>query len=379
MRLRHVLALVALASAGAAPTAHAAPPGTVPLPSSIAALGNSLTRAFGSGGPNSLDTPANSWATGGNPAVGSHYLRLLALNPAIAGNDFNDARSGGPLADTLDQAALAVSQGADYVTIESGTNDVCVPTVAEMTTPAAFATALRATLDRITTGLPEAQIFVLSIPDWVVLWDRYHDDPAAQTAWATYNDRCPDLLAASATMQDRHAIRDRIRDLNRVIAGVCATYPACSSDHDATYHLWPSLSPDDLSYDYFHLSASGQARLAAATWPLTPYAHATRRPAPPASAAGAAGASAAATGVHAGGRLERRVTNGRTAHARARDVAASRRVRVREHGLRGTFASGRRTDRATRSPDRCPSTTVQAYPDRAIARLAPKEVVEWSL
>ena len=31
------------------------------------------------------DYPANSWSTGTNTTVNSHYTRLLALNPAISG------------------------------------------------------------------------------------------------------------------------------------------------------------------------------------------------------------------------------------------------------------------------------------------------------
>jgi hypothetical protein len=35
--------------------------------------------------------------------------------------------------------------------------------------------------------------------------------------------------------------------------------------------LWPTLTPDDLAYDFFHLSVSGQAKLAAATWAASPF------------------------------------------------------------------------------------------------------------
>jgi hypothetical protein len=54
------------------------------LPSSMAALGDSLTRGYGAGGT-AADYPAESWSTGTDSAVSSHYLRLLAQNAAISG------------------------------------------------------------------------------------------------------------------------------------------------------------------------------------------------------------------------------------------------------------------------------------------------------
>ena len=61
------------------------------LPSSIAAIGDSLTQAadvccwYG-------DHPANSWSTGnaGWDGISSHYERLRQLNPSITGRSYND-------------------------------------------------------------------------------------------------------------------------------------------------------------------------------------------------------------------------------------------------------------------------------------------------
>jgi hypothetical protein len=59
-----------------------------PYPDSIVVLGHS-----GATGANSdnrgVDVKANSWATGTNPEVESIYLRVLALNPAVEGNNTN--------------------------------------------------------------------------------------------------------------------------------------------------------------------------------------------------------------------------------------------------------------------------------------------------
>ncbi len=69
--------------------------GSPPAPNSIAAIGDSITRAadvccwYG-------DHPANSWSTGGASwdGVASHYERIRALNPEIAGRNYNNAVSG---------------------------------------------------------------------------------------------------------------------------------------------------------------------------------------------------------------------------------------------------------------------------------------------
>jgi lysophospholipase L1-like esterase len=239
------------------------------LPSSMAALGDSLTRGFGSAGVPG-DNLAGSWSTGTDPAVNSHYQRLLALNPAISGHAANFAVNGSKMAGTFAQAASAVSQGPQYVTIFSGTNDVCTNTVAQMTSPATFQAQLTATLTRVTTGLPGVQILVVSIPNWYALWQTFHTDPAALAAWATFANRCPVLLGPAATDADRQAVAQRIVELNSAAAGACAASPTCNYDKGAAYNL--TFTRGDLAFDFFHLSLAGQGRLAAVTWASGPFA-----------------------------------------------------------------------------------------------------------
>src|SRR5215210_2053851 len=77
------------------------------LPSAVEALGDSLTRGYGAGGV-AQDYPGESWSTGTDPAVGSHYLRLLAAGAPSAGKTFNDALSGSKMGATTAQAQSAV-------------------------------------------------------------------------------------------------------------------------------------------------------------------------------------------------------------------------------------------------------------------------------
>ncbi len=267
-RIRGILAF-ACAALGllAAPLAGAAT-----LPSSIAALGDSLTRGYGaSGAP--TDAFAYAWATGTDSGVNSHYRRLLTRTPTISGQSENYAVVGAKMADMYAQAGSAITGQAGYVTIMAGTNDVCTSTVGGMTAVANLTTQLRSTLSRLATALPSTRILVVSIPDWYGVWQRLHLDPAAVNAWSTY-PRCPDLLGPSATDADRAAVAQRITELNAAAASVCGEFAACTYDGGAVFNL--ALGATDLSFDYFHLSASGQARVAAATWQAGPYA----RPSP---------------------------------------------------------------------------------------------------
>jgi lysophospholipase L1-like esterase len=120
--------LVGTSGAGAAATQ---------LPRSMAALGDSITRGFNACGF-FYDCTARSWSTGTDTKVDSHYLRLLALQPKISGNNYNDARSGAKMADLNGQALAAVSQHVQYVTILMGANDACTGSVGTMTSTADF-------------------------------------------------------------------------------------------------------------------------------------------------------------------------------------------------------------------------------------------------
>src|SRR5436190_1198717 len=96
-------AVVSIGVLGAAvrlPVADAAAPASPPLPNSIAAIGDSITRAFDACcfyGPHAN----NSWSTGADRRDGirSQYERILAGNPGLEGNRFNDAVSGAKMAE----------------------------------------------------------------------------------------------------------------------------------------------------------------------------------------------------------------------------------------------------------------------------------------
>ncbi len=242
-----------------------------PIPTSMAALGDSLTAGFAADGAAERDDAA-SWSTGSSPAVNSHYLRLLARTPYIAGRVANHAVPGARMADLVTQAETAVRDRAYYVTVWAGTDDVCAAAPAQMTPPDHFASSLRSVLQRLTQGVPGAHVLVVSIPDWVGLWKQLAGSPAARAAWARYTDRCPVLLNPAGGEAERAAVAERIRELNAVIDSLCRDFVGCATDAGAVFSLWPSLEETDLAFDLFHLSESGQAKVAEATWNAGPCA-----------------------------------------------------------------------------------------------------------
>jgi lysophospholipase L1-like esterase len=250
---------------GLVPVASAAPP---PLPSSIAAVGDSITQAASSGGSLGADYPQNSWSTGTNSSVNSHYLRLLALNPAISGRNYNRSVSGARMSDLNGQMQTVVGLQPDYLTVLVGGNDLCTDTVETMTLVSAFRSQFEAAMATITAGSPNTNVYVSSIPKVYHLWELFKGNWWARFIWSAGNI-CQSLLAnpTSTTQADvarRAAVAQRNIDFNTQLAQVCATYARCRWDGNAAYNT--VFTTSDASGDYFHPSTSGQAKLASVSW-----------------------------------------------------------------------------------------------------------------
>jgi lysophospholipase L1-like esterase len=265
MRRLAALYIVVLALAWG-PASHATAQDLPPPPSTMASIGDSITRAadvccwYG-------DHPANSWSTGGASwdGLSSHYERLRALNPAIAGRNYNDAVSGAKMANGPDQAQRAVAQQAHYVTILLGANDLCTSSPGSMTAVATFRAQLRQTLQILMSDLPKsALVYVASIPDVYRLWEIYHTDWTARLVWDAA-DICQSLLAPTRTEVQRQLVRQRNIAFNTVLAQECSAYPRCRFDGNAAFNFQFARSHVS-KLDYFHPSLSGQAELARVTW-----------------------------------------------------------------------------------------------------------------
>ncbi len=271
---RAIVAAAALLSLLGAACSEPAPNATRDdLPSVIAAVGDSLTRAFNVGSccANS-DAPEYSWATGDNPRVDSHYGRLLRMNPKI--RELNFARSGAKIADLGRQLRGAAAQHPDYVTIMIGGNDLlavlgrtengCVPDPAAMTSVASFRSRFRRALGSFAEARPDASIFVASIPDIPRMWRILSKDRAVVKVWNRVGSCQVGLQDPRATAA-LGVVTARLRAYNDVLATVCRSIERCRWDGGAIYNY--AFGKGDFSaVDYFHPSAEGQRRIAEITW-----------------------------------------------------------------------------------------------------------------
>lgn len=276
-RSRYVIAALLLVSAFAATYATGSAATGIPYtevitapaiagyPDSIASTGDSITRAFNTGSFPFTDSPANSWSTGTNATVLSHYSRILPNHPPINGRAFNDAVTGAQMVDLNGQVQNAVSQGAAYVTILLGANDACTDTEAQMTPVATYRAQFQTAMPTLAAGLPDSRIYVLSVPNIYNLWFILKDDSSARSTWSLFGI-CQSMLAnplstAQEDVDRRNRVRQRVVDYNTQLAEVCATNIHCRFDNNAAFNT--NFAPSDVSTrDYFHPSIAGQAKIA---------------------------------------------------------------------------------------------------------------------
>jgi lysophospholipase L1-like esterase len=256
-----ILALVVALVGLVAQPAWAAPP----PPSSMAAIGDSITRAYdvccyyG-------DHPGQSWSTGSTSydGIASHYERIRQLNSAITGHAYNDALSGAKMSAAPTQATQAVNQNARYVTILLGANDLCTSSPSTMTPTTTFRSQFQQAMATLMAQDRKPYVFVSSIPNLYQLWTVLHTNSLARWAWANFHI-CQSMLAATNTDTQRQQVKTREAAFNQILATECAKYPRCRWDGGAVYNYRFSASQVS-TLDFFHPSLSGQAALARVTW-----------------------------------------------------------------------------------------------------------------
>jgi lysophospholipase L1-like esterase len=260
------------AAALVAASSAAADPAVVGYPGSMASTGDSITRAFNTCSFPFIDCPSNSWSTGSSTTVNGQYRRILAANSSISGRAYNDAVTGANMADLDGQVRNAVAQGAQYVTILMGANDVCGSSEAAMTPVETFRAQLEQAMATLSSGLPNARISVSSIPDVYNLWAIYRDSFSARFVWGLAGI-CQSMLAnpgstSQADVDRRNRVRARNMAYNVQLADVCALYVHCRFDGNAVFSA-PFVRSDVSTRDYFHPSVAGQTKLATVSWGAT--------------------------------------------------------------------------------------------------------------
>ncbi|MFC0003645.1 GDSL-type esterase/lipase family protein [Micromonospora siamensis] len=262
-------ALVALAcEGGQASPRPSRDPGRPGLPVSMSALGDSITAGFGSCVV-LTSCQRNSWSTGDGLRIDSHYQRLLEIDPALRGRAHNRSAPGARATALTGQAEAAVRDRADYVTVLIGANDACRGGIDQMTPVATFRDQVDRALRVLRKGRPKARVLVVSIPDLYRLWQVGHTDDRAVRAWRY--GVCPALLAdptstAPAAVARRATFRQRIDDYDAQLRAACRAYGSrCRHDGGAVHRVRFSLDLVN-KLDWFHPNATGQRRLAEATW-----------------------------------------------------------------------------------------------------------------
>ena len=269
--------LLGVTGSGAATPGTAASPlaaNQTGYPSSMLVVGHSGLTGFGSNPRHPFqDATANSWATGTNPAVGSIYTRLLAINPAIKGRAMNFARDGATLAEFAGQVGRAVdlkTRPPDFVIVDIGGNDMKCDGQDESHL-GTFRADFAASLQKLANGLPSARIFVVgqnaNYDGFVKV--MMHLSLAARLTHAS-KGLCsifaPQSAPSPGSVLPAHLsyVKKIMDGIDSQLAAACSEIPRCTYDGDASRHLNGTAA--DLTSRYDHLSITGLAKVAALEW-----------------------------------------------------------------------------------------------------------------
>jgi lysophospholipase L1-like esterase len=231
-------------------------------PDSIAAVGDSITRAFDACEV-LADCPEASWATGTDPEVRSLAGRLLG-GADVTARAWNYARSSARIADLADQVGQAAAKRPELLTVMVGANDACRSDVAAMTPVAEFESSFTAALKRLRAASPKTYVYVASVPDLMRLWSEGRGNPTVRQMWEL--GVCISMLADPQAMdatavERRQTVRDRVIAYNEVLKDVCTKDLRCRFDGNAVFE-YPFGTKQLSQWDFFHPSKDGQARLA---------------------------------------------------------------------------------------------------------------------
>lgn len=230
-------------------------------PESIAAVGDSITQGFDAC---SLlaDCARASWVTGSDTSVRSLATRLIDRAPQR--RSWNFAVSGSVMAGLPEQMERAARKRPDLVTVLTGANDACRPSVGQMTPVESFRADFRAALRTLREAQPKTHVYVSSVPDLKRLWSQGRDEEWARRVWrlGICQSMLRDPLSSSAAAEARRQqVHERVRAYNTVLEEECRRHPRCRYDGGAVFRY--RFTGNELSrWDWFHPSKAGQRKLA---------------------------------------------------------------------------------------------------------------------
>jgi lysophospholipase L1-like esterase len=235
------------------------------FPSKVTSMGDSITRAFQTCGFFGwTDCPQNSWATGTSSTVKSVFFRIKEHNSSATAT--NRAVTGAKVASLNKEAKEAVSDKAEFVTILIGANDACAN---PSTSQASYQSAFQESINTLKSGLPNARIYVASVPNLMHLWELFHNNRTATSSWE-FTKECPGIMTeptseGTAAKARRAATLAAEEGYNATIKSICAATANCQYDNGALFAA-TFVASEVSTHDYFHPSLSGQTSLAALAW-----------------------------------------------------------------------------------------------------------------
>jgi lysophospholipase L1-like esterase len=251
-------------------------------PRSIVVIGHSGATGFASDPQHPFqDTPANSWATGTNPAVNSIYSRLVAANPAAEGHVRNFAVDGATVADLAAQVqkAIAVRPAPDLVLVQIGFNDPrCDGNDASYY--AAFRATFAGELRKLAAGLPQAHLFVVGVTGShsAASFVKTMEGLSTAARLTHASKSICSVFAPVSSPSPGQVVPAHLAYFQRTVAGyeaqlaaACAEFAQCRFDGGAAGRF--PFTAGDLTSRYDHLSIAGNAKLAAAEWAAMRTAH----------------------------------------------------------------------------------------------------------
>jgi lysophospholipase L1-like esterase len=265
-------ALLALLPACSGSAGRPGPPGeSVPTaaatgwdrtPSSVAAVGDSITRGFDACSV-LADCPAVSWSTGTEEDVDSLARRLLG-GKDVGDRTWNLAKSGARVEALPDQMKAAAAHRPDLVTVLIGANDACRSSVDAMTPVAEYRADIEKALGVLHKEAPEARVYFSSIPDLKRLWELGRTSELGKEVWKL--GICPSMLSDpdaldKAATERRDQVERRVTEYNEAVGEICAKDELCRDDGGAA-HATRFTAAQLSRWDWFHPSREGQATLA---------------------------------------------------------------------------------------------------------------------
>lgn len=269
------------------------------LPALLGAIGDSYSQGYNVSPSFLNDRPQFSWVFGTDTTHGVVSLlqrfQALGASPTVV----MAAKSGTTMADAERQAELIVAATKKlapgeiaYVTFELGTNDLCA-SPHPMTDPVDFGAQLQTAVGTLRAALPSgSRILMMSIPDFPHFREITQADAAAKANLAQPpSDRCAPYLGTNSpsSLAEAGSYLSRYDAILEAACGDIDSHEGVSGRLSCTYDAALLAETDftlaDLStYDYFHPSLSGQARMADNAWQADVWATAATAmgsPAPP--------------------------------------------------------------------------------------------------